>query len=234
MPEVTPVQKVLPRYLLAIDPSINNLGYAIFSKGGALIHAGFLQQEADRSLDYRARSLAMAQGVERLLDLSTEGDVLAPHFQSVDLLIETPENWFGGRGMASKDDEAVQKLYLLVGTVIGTMAASLVVGSIWGAFPTAWKGQTPKDIMKSRAIRYAGTQGINLPPSVPHDTCEAILLGKKGYEAFVGGKRVDPPFDPPTIHDYEHPFINIFCRGGIPVGTFSQEDFVDTDTPSGD
>ncbi len=214
-PEVPSTAYVMPRPIIAIDPSLKNLGFAMLDRLGHLRHAIILQQTTSAQTSYHARGLWMAREVRRLVDTSG--------CTSVDVIMEVPTNWFNERGQASKDDEAVQKLYYQVGTIIGTLAAHPSIAGIWVVEPMQWKGQAPKNVMKERAFKFAARQGVNLPAGIPHDTCEAILLARFGMAHYDDGGD-----DSARPDAYTNPLINLCMRSGyLDQGKFSVEDFID-------
>ena len=196
-------------YLLAIDPSLRNLGFGLLSDSGRITAAGLLKQVTDPLIDYHIRGCWMAHNVYQLIcTLGT--DVSIP----INVVIETPANWFGPRGQVSKDNEAVQKLYYLVGAVIGILTQHPWVHSIWSVAPT-WKGQTPKEIMIKRARSYARSQDLVLNKDAPDDTAEALLLARYALERYE-----------PANETFSEPFHAVFQRGIPHQGHFIQEEFL--------
>lgn len=230
-PEVPSNSHPLPRPIIAIDPSLKNLGFAVIDWSGLIRHAIILQQLTSHNVSYHARGLWMAREVHRLIDNVVLPNILQHMPQGLplvqrdqlDVVMEVPTNWFNERGIASKDDEAVQKLYYQVGAIVGTLCAHPNVSGIWVVEPMQWKGQAPKNVMKERAFKYAARQGINLPDTVPHDTCEAILLARFGMAHYDEGGENNPRPD-----SYTTPLVNLCIRRGhLEQSQFSVEDFID-------
>lgn len=94
------------------------------------------------------------------------------------IVIETPANWFNERGIDSKNNGAVQTLYQTVGAIMGVLVRCEGVASIWAIEPTQWKGQAPKEVMMARCRRDCASL-VKITTGMPHDTAEAILLGRK-------------------------------------------------------
>lgn len=194
--------------ILSIDPSMTSLGYAIL-QGEVLQSAGFIKQQTSSSVDYHARGAYMAAEVIRIIS------VLEPPVPLLDVVIEAPANWFDSRGTASKDSEAVQKLYYQVGLLVGMLCNHDAVRSVWCCTPGQWKGQTPKPIMVTRSQRFTAAQGIFLPDHVPHDVHEAILLGRWASKLRVV-----------ETGEFIEPLVAVFERNKLSGGTFTHEDFV--------
>ncbi len=197
--------------IVAIDPSIGSLGYAALTPKGDILAAGVISQHTSRDEDYHARGFYMAQTIERRIkDISEEMQ------EGVDVLIEVPANWFCERGSASKDNEAVQKLYYQVGAIIGLLATLPYVRGVWTVQPHQWKGQTPKAVMVKRALAYASAQGVFLQEKIPHDTFEALLLGVYGLK--LRGSE-------PGV--YGMPVVPINIAGTLLPSSFVVEEFID-------
>ncbi len=190
-------------YLIAIDPSLRSLGYAMFKKSKALVLAGVARPRLARitARSYHQRGVSLADDLWRYLE-----PVMTVK-KSADIIIELPTNWFNERGMASKDNEAIQKLYYFVGALIGILYNKPNVHSIWGVTPMAWKGDVKKPIMVERAHRYLKNLGRDIDEKIPHDTCEALLLGR-----FAFSKRIDKTkrFTTKTTEMYDKPFDCIY------------------------
>jgi hypothetical protein len=191
------------------------LGYCLHTNEGIVRNTGVIQQHTDAEVAYQTRAKAMADTVERLINILIEWDEL------VDVIIETPENWFGPKGMDSKNSDAVQRLYWQVGVIVGILSHTANVSGIWCVGPTQWKGQTPKPVMLARALKYTAEQQIFLPETIPHDTAEAVLLGRFGLKLRF--------FTDDGSADYQEPLICIHRRGYIPPATFTQQEFIDAE-----
>lgn len=159
--------------LFAIDPSIGSLGLSLHINDIPI--ATVLVQQKHSKEPYHRRAFGMARFVKYQVESLISEFCL--NIETSDVLIESPTNWFNQRAIASKDSEDVQRLYFVVGTLIGTLQYS--VSTILVVSPS-WKGQQPKTVMQSRAVRYAAQYDRDLPDSVKHDAAEALLLGRFG------------------------------------------------------
>lgn len=158
--------------LLAIDPSMLSLGWATVNlTNGSLVEAGGIKSTVATPKEWYPQSVAMVREIEVLLD-TTKPQIV---------VVETPNNWFTERGDAAKDSESVQKLYYTTGGIVA--AACRTQATVYVVTPQAWKGQTPKGIMVTRATILMQKQGLPLC-AMPHDVAEAILL------ATEAGRRV--------------------------------------------
>ncbi len=154
--------------ILAIDPSIQSLGYALGATGKknpTFFEAGVIKISS-RHAKYHVRGLHMAMNIIHIL----------PPTSTVDVVIETQTNWFTHRGMASKDNEAIQKLYYTTGCLVTHLAICPSVRRIFGVSPNQWKGQLPKKVMIDRATHLLELQNKRLIPQTPHDTYEAVMI----------------------------------------------------------
>lgn len=199
--------------ICSVDISIKNLGYAFLKPEGEIVTVGILQQDTPQSVDYHTRGWHMARQLLRVIEEAAES-IEGP----LDVILEVPSNWFDSRGMDSKNSEAVQKLYYQAGAIVGALATSKGVHSIWTVTPIQWKGTTPKDVMVRRAKAFAGAQGIFLRNGIPHDSCEALLLGKYAVQL----RQED---------GYDVPLVCVHQRGAVSQGQFTIETFVDEGDP---
>ena len=164
--------------IMAVDPSIASLGLAFSRFDGGIIDARFLRQITGRQVDYHVRAFAMAQML-RAIAFEVSTDLKA----DLTFVLEVPANWFTGRALKSKDNEAVQKLYYTCGIILGVLTQTACIDSTWVVTPR-WKGQVPKNIMKRRALQHIRSdfQGHIVDESMPHDVAEAILLARYAAE----------------------------------------------------
>jgi len=170
--------------LLAIDPSISNLGWAIFSED-VLVAAGAVKQRTATSVDYKIRSMWMSQEIKKL----------SISYNAHDVVTETQSNWFNQKSTGAKDNESIQKLYYFTGCLCGILAHPVGLAQIYGVEPGGWKGQTPKGVVIRRISKKLEKQGITLTDTVAHDTYEAIAIG-----FFAIKKRTDTgSFEAPLV-----------------------------------
>jgi hypothetical protein len=174
-----PSQSPRTDYLLGIDPGIENLGWGLVKVDGTKMSPrpvgfGAIKQSTATSVPYQARALSIASNVVSLV---------ASLEVSVHIICETPGNWFNAKGEASKDSEAVQKLYWTTGAILGGLGAyhglSAAAMTMWVVEPRDWKGQVEKPMMRQRNIAWLDQYGLALPESAPMDTSDALGLARK-------------------------------------------------------
>lgn len=171
-------------HVVAIDPSIRSLGLAcstichprpVFCSG--------IEQRTDTDESWQGRALGMAMiAMSVLIEQLNQHDI-----DEVIAVVECPNNWFTGRGISSKDNEAVQKLYFFVGALLQQLSILSSVKHCFTVTPGDWKGQVGKSVMLSRAAHYYSTYDLNWPASITDDAAEAILLARVGAEYLEKG-----------------------------------------------
>lgn len=144
---------------LCVDPGTRELGWAIYS-GTGLVRCGLL----------RAKSMQEMLGLLRYCPSMLEG---------VDEVVcELPQHY----GLGSKaDPNKLQQLSVLAGAVVGITRAP----AYRLPHPREWKGQVPKEIMRSRAERELSKReqavvvlGLaGAPKSVHHNVWDAVEIG---------------------------------------------------------
>jgi len=175
----------MPR-LLSVDPSICDLGWAVFywtghtmddsgevSKQGRarLLVSGHIRNKSftDEFLD-TIDPAAWAIWVHSL-DVMAKNVFRLAHEEGVsEAIIEMPEVWGGSkRGIAANNSGAIMKLTAFVFTLREALS--------FGGIPVylvpvrVWKGQQPKSITKKRVSKHWGWLGTN------HNECDAVGIG---------------------------------------------------------
>lgn len=132
---------------LAVDPSVNHLGWAVMFKDPATKNTEILSSGTiEAPTEYKGADL-----VERLAWMVSEVDDLGVASQDVDaIVIECPEPWGAYKSMASSRSGSLQMLTLLVGAItcwaidmVGAKNTELIKVS-------QWKGQLPKHVTQRR------------------------------------------------------------------------------------
>ena len=160
--------------LVTIDPSQNSLGMAFFSLAGLPHTALHIKRKVSTPGDWHSQAMQMATAVSHTVAVYRYDEALT-------VLIELPANWFGVRGMHSKNSGAIQKLYFTTGAICAFLQTEPTCVAIWGVSPSSWKGQVSKDIMLNRARNYCTTHEIDIQ-GCADDVAEALLLGKYAFE----------------------------------------------------
>lgn len=182
------------RYILSIDPSISDLGFAITTYEGAVVQFGIIKQHK-RQHNYPSRALSMSQ---KLRDV-----VSSFHHPIAHAVIEMPERWISGRGAKATDSEAVQKLYYTVGSIVFVL---YICGcQLWYVTPK-WIGQVPKHITVRRAKQWLVKQNITVDKITDHET-DAILLGKFTHEHMQYNNNSSVRFQAPIKEIIQSDFV---------------------------
>ena len=174
-------------YVLSIDPSINNLGWAIFYKK-KLKKYGMLHPDL-KSADY------MVKCREMIIKLKGLCKDIPGGMSNMQIVVEVPDH-FATAGFMSRESGAVQKLTFLAG-MIYNMQPDVV-----GYFPRVWKGNLKKHTCALRLakidrfyskimlgdkpkIEYCSDCDVQHPKIIlRHDTIDAIGIGHK----YIWGK----------------------------------------------
>ncbi|KKN52377.1 hypothetical protein LCGC14_0612940 [marine sediment metagenome] len=132
--------------VLAIDPSINNLGWAILNSNCIRVFSGTIKVKGMISASIVARIGAVLRGLETTV-AGLSFDVM---------VIEQPEPWGAYKSMASDKSGAMQKLTLIVGALAqwGMIAKGLENTHLIKV--STWKGQLPKGITQERMEKKYG------------------------------------------------------------------------------
>lgn len=127
--------------VLAIDPSINHLGWALMEPG-RVIQSGTIN----------AQPLKAASIVERIAWIvdALDEEVLQKPFDLI--AIERPETWGSYKSQASRGSGDLQLLTLIVGalTYWATWSSTLNPHDVQLIKVTTWKGQLPKRVIQER------------------------------------------------------------------------------------
>ena len=152
--------------VIAIDPGLNVLGFAIFEltpSSSELHYASYIKQETKglptvQRIQYVTNELAK-QLMERLSSLT-----FCDHF-----VIEEPQPFGAYKSLASQQSGSLVKLYLLTGALIQWgLLADMEVHSI----PVShYKGELPKQVVQKRMEKKYETTFPVL------DTSDAVFLG---------------------------------------------------------
>lgn len=173
--------------VLSVDPSIRKLGCALMcvqlreehepdftvcqnTHICELLQCASLDVLENSEEHWITRAYVMVQALLKnvRMNLLPEVPVLA--------VIETPENWFGPRGVMAKDSEAIQKLYFFCGMLNGALVHLPHCVGVAGVTPTRWKGQTSKEKMVQRAYDMCRTYNWDVS-DLTDDAAEALMLG---------------------------------------------------------
>jgi len=149
--------------LLAVDPSINSLGWAIFDDE-KLVRSGVLLSSAD---DKRNPSLE-----DRMSTMIRRLDAVCQEEFLDTVIIEQPQSWGAYKSVASTHSGSLLILHIFVGALwawgftlgIGDRGAKLIKVH-------TWKGQIPKTLTYKRVVELYGGSPQK------YDESDAIGLG---------------------------------------------------------
>ncbi len=157
------MKKDAPIYTVAIDPSINNLGLAVFIdnklESFQLLHPN--RENADGH--YLVKSRDMCNKVRLIYQKIKSFDAKTM------LVTEVPEH-FGVSGFISRETGSIFKLTFVCG-MIYSIAPDTVAYQ-----PSKWKGQMSKEVVRNRLLRDYPEHDIKV---LDHNIVDAIGIGHK-------------------------------------------------------
>jgi hypothetical protein len=122
--------------LMSIDPSINNVGMAIWELPNALMMYKLLHPKVNARNNEYDKSLSILQQLQEWIKVYSVNR----------MILEIPEHW-AVAGFEARENGSIAKLMLVVG-LIYSLRPSLDELKI--VKPREWKGQLPKDVMVNR------------------------------------------------------------------------------------
>ena len=141
--------------IMALDPSINFCGCAIFSEQKKKL-LSYILITPDKST--KDEWLMKARSVfEQVRESSTSVEKI---------VIEIPEHW-GNAGYLARESGALFKVTFLAGMICS-------LDNVITVTPSGWKGQLPKDVMRRRFIKYYPDIDIE---KMNHNILDAIGIG---------------------------------------------------------
>jgi hypothetical protein len=180
------MKKDAPIYTVAIDPSINSLGYAVFKKR-AIVSYGLLKEK--KGGDYLEKARNMSVTIRSILDELSEK---AYPWPDVQLVTEIPQS-FGNAGYLARESGAERKLTFVAGMVYGLTPTAIAYE------PQQWKGQLSKCVVRARLskrypkLKLYFKEVIKCPDckmehrrhELDHNIVDAIAIG---FSHFNNGK----------------------------------------------
>lgn len=133
-----------PQYTIAIDPSINNCGYAVFNDK-KLVEYDILQPSS-RKMDYLSKAREIVRGIGYVCEYTSEYKY---PWDDLQIVTEIPQH-FGGsvqKGFLARESGDVYKLTFICGMIYN------ITTSIIGYTPNEWKAQLPKCVVRARIAR---------------------------------------------------------------------------------
>jgi len=165
----------MPKSCVAIDPSINNCGMAIFIDDVLVSHdllhpsREVLLLEQPSSEHYRAKSRDICNQIRKIYEVVKKRD------PKTVLVTEVPEH-FGNSGYISRETGSVFKLTFVCGMIFGISEDCVAYQ------PSKWKGQLSKEVVRNRLIRDYPNRDIE---NLDHNIVDAIGIGHKYIKGSV-------------------------------------------------
>lgn len=150
--------------LMSIDPSINNLGVAIWDiEQEQLLDHRLLHPKKEAKNNEYAKSLSMLRQLQNLIE----------KFSVNNIICEVPEHW-AIAGFEARETGSIAKLCFVCGMIYSlhdTLESCEVV------VPRGWKGQLPKEVVANRLFdEYMEKYGIDMVKMNPN-VMDAIGIG---------------------------------------------------------
>ena len=149
--------------LLSCDPSVNNLGMAIWDVNEKkLLLWKLLHPEVGQRRNEFDKSLSMLNQVKQWIQTYAVNRII----------METPEHWVVG-GFQARETGSMTKLAFVCG-----MLCSLVndLQEFKVVTPAEWKGQLPKEVVANRLKDHYLPLGVNLT-EIDANVADAIEIG---------------------------------------------------------
>lgn len=149
--------------LMSIDPSVNNLGMAIWDINEKnLLLWKLLHPEVGQRRNEFDKSLSMLNQVKQWIQTYAVNRII----------METPEHWVVG-GFQARETGSMTKLAFVCG-----MLCSLVneLEEFKVVTPAEWKGQLPKEVVANRLKDHYIPFGVNLT-EIDANVADAIEIG---------------------------------------------------------
>jgi len=159
----------MPKSCVAIDPSINNCGMAIFLDDVLVAHdllhpsKEVVAMNLKDSEHYRFKSRDICNQIRAIYMKVKERD------SKTVLVTEVPEH-FGNSGYIARETGSVFKLTFVCGMIFGISEDCIAYQ------PSKWKGQLSKEVVRNRLIRDYPKRDIE---TLDHNIVDAIGIGHK-------------------------------------------------------
>ena len=154
--------------LISIDPSINNVGIAIWELpklgyliNGLMMHKLVHPKVGQRSNEYD-KSLSVLDQIKELIQ----------EYEVNRMILEVPEHW-AVAGFEARETGSIAKLMLVVGLIYSLKHE---LDELKIVKPREWKGQLPKQVMENRLREDYNDIGVDLAALNPN-VVDAIGIG---------------------------------------------------------
>lgn len=151
--------------LMSLDPSINNLGMAIWNiDDKKLLLWKLLHPEVGQRRNEFDKSLSMLNQVKQWIQIYAVNHII----------METPEHWVVG-GFQARETGSMTKLAFVCG-MLCSLVNDLAIKEFKVVTPAEWKGQLPKEVVANRLKEHYLPLGINLT-EIDANVADAIEIG---------------------------------------------------------
>lgn len=144
------------RYIMAIDPSINTMGVAVYHKHRKALCYWDLHKPKNRKANEFEKSLSL---YHQLLELRGQ-------YKIVNTIVEVPVHWERD-GFVAREAGSIQKMMLVIGMIY-------TFGDVMTVPPHGWKGQMPKKVCHRRLNKRYPKE---VPMSLDNNVVDAIGIG---------------------------------------------------------
>lgn len=160
----------MSKTLLAIDPSINNCGIALFDmKTKKLLDAMLVNPDKIAKRD--------GEFYDKAFSIATKVETVREKCGVVQVYCELPDHWRVA-GFMARESGSTEKLAFMCGLFYGMRND---VDKFVFKLPREWKGQLSKDVMKNRIEKYYVGKGKSYTDKewkdIDHNVCDAIGIG---------------------------------------------------------
>jgi hypothetical protein len=148
--------------LISIDPSINNVGVAIWALPDTLLMHRLLHPKVGERNNEYDKSLSILDQIKELKNV----------YSFNRMILEIPEHW-AVAGFEARETGSIAKLMLVVGMIYSLRHE---LDELKIVKPREWKGQLPKEVMENRLRKDYMAIGVDLSKLNPN-VVDAIGIG---------------------------------------------------------
>jgi hypothetical protein len=150
--------------ILALDPSVNNMGYAVFATqyiepaiiAYQLVASGVLLSDKESKKQVLEKRIETMLHKMASMEWYAEGGWANGGLVVIEqVVIEQPEPWGSYKSMASDKSGSLVMLHLMVGALIGWFAQKADT-EVRLVKVSQWKGQLPKKVTQDRLKKRYG------------------------------------------------------------------------------
>jgi len=163
------------RYVIAIDPSINNVGCAIFKKSNKELFAKMIIHPS--KFVKKGSYLEKARDVcSQIVSIMGDYSEFRTPFNDIQLVTEIPQH-FGVGGYLARESGSILKLTFIAGMIYN------ITDNVVSYEPNQWKGQLPKDVVARRLQKLYPKEELFDSKTkkfiLDHNIVDAIGIGHK-------------------------------------------------------